>query len=151
MINKDLYWPIGISLTLILFVGGLISAVLFSTTVPINLVSNDYYENGLNYEEKMEQYRQSAVAAKHLTVEYDPQEKVLLLNYDFKRFHPQNGTVYFYRPSDSQLDQSQPLNFDESGQASITLGELAKGFWRIKIQWEESNQTLLKEDVLVIE
>jgi hypothetical protein len=151
MINKDLYWPIGIALTLILFVGGLVSVVLFSRTVPINLVSEDYYESGLQYEKKIEQYRQSAAAAEHLSLSYNPQEKVLSLSFDPNRAHPQKGTIYFYRPSDSRMDQSLTINFDESGQQAISLAQFAKGFWRIKIQWEENAQTLLKEDVLVID
>jgi nitrogen fixation protein FixH len=151
MINKDLYWPIGIALTLILFVGGLVSVVLFSKTVPVNLVSENYYENGLQYEKKIEQYRQSAAAAAHLSISYNPQEKVLSLSFDPNRSHPQNGMIYFYRPSDSRMDQSLTFDVDENGQQTISLSEFAKGFWRIKIQWEENAQTLLKEDVLVID
>ena len=56
------------------------------------------------------------------------------------------GTVTLYRPSNSQLDQVIPLQLNTDLSQAIPTDRLAKGMWRMKIDWTAGDNTYFIED-----
>ena len=57
----------------------------------------------------------------------------------------QSGNVIMYRPSNASLDVSYDLGVDQENQAVLFTGDLAKGLWKVQLQWDNGTKTYLKE------
>ena len=150
--NKDLYWPIGISVTLILFVAGLIGFMIFSKTVPVNLVSENYYENSLNYQQQIDESQRASEVKNDMTMQYDLQQQSLnILIPNLADNSIVDGEVYFFRPSDSRKDRRIALAVDDGGQQLLSLADFDKGLWRVRLSWNVNKTSFYTEEVLVIQ
>jgi nitrogen fixation protein FixH len=61
-----------------------------------------------------------------------------------------NGTVQFYRPSDSKKDFTLSLSIDTSAQQIISTQNLEKGYWKVKLNWMQDSVEYYKESSFVI-
>lgn len=151
MINKDLYWPIGIALSLLLFVAFLIGTLLFSRTVPVNLVSEDYYENSLNYQQQLERIQHTRTLSSPPKWRYQPAGQSALLELPANTLSPNVvGQITLIRPSDARKDRSFPLQVNEKGWQQLNLAGLDKGLWRARVVWGERGTEFYDEQVLLI-
>ena len=62
-------WGIGIALFLTLFLGALISFVIFAWRQDVNLVHHNYYEKGVDYSARMDMDNRSAPYADLISVD----------------------------------------------------------------------------------
>ncbi len=77
----------------LLFVG----AVFFMTTHEVNLVSEDYYPRGMNYQEKIDKKKNAATLSEKVTLKATTKQ----VEIQFPRTETiQEGTIHFYRPCD---------------------------------------------------
>ncbi|RMG41629.1 MAG: hypothetical protein D6732_02180 [Methanobacteriota archaeon] len=149
--KKEHYWPIGIALSLLLFVGFLISALFISRTVPTNLVSENYYQEGIAYQDQIDKVERSREMAKRLGWDFDNQTLTLTITFPHNSpVGPIEGTIKFYRPSDASLDISIPIAVDQVGRQRINLSSLTSGFWRVYIDWKQYGKDFFAEKSLEI-
>lgn len=149
--KKEYYWPIGIALTLLIFVGFLVTAFFISRSVPINLVSNDYYQKGIAYQQQIDRMKRSRQVASRLGWQYDANRQVITISFPHNSpVGPVEGTISFYRPSDAGMDISVPIGIDENGTQHINVSSLEKGYWRVFIIWQQNNTEYYAEKILTI-
>ena len=146
--NKDLYWPLGITLTLVFFVLFLVGTVLFSRTVPVNLVSENYYEHSLNFQQHLDTVERTAALSDGVRWEYLAAENAL--DVQIPAANTVVGAVHLSRPSDANMDRHLPLIPDADGQQRIELAGLSKGLWRVSLSWKTDGEAFFAEEVLVI-
>ncbi len=152
MINKDLYWPFGISLSLLLFVAFLVGTLLFSRTVPVNLVSDDYYENSLKYQQQLERIQLTRNLSSPPKWRYLPGGQSALLELPANALSPNTvGQITLVRPSDARKDRTLPLQIDKTGRQQVSLAGLDKGLWRVRVIWGEKGTEFYDEQVLVLQ
>jgi nitrogen fixation protein FixH len=60
------------------------------------------------------------------------------------------GTILFFRPSNSREDQLVLVKPDADKVQFIPTSKLAKGLWRVKINWQSEGVKLYHEDSVVI-
>jgi nitrogen fixation protein FixH len=99
----------------------------------IFLVSENYYEDEIAYEDKLNRMRNIKSLSMPVSIEEKADTLTLFLA---KESEKGKGFVTFYRPSDKNLDFKLPLQIDADGFQKIYTGKYAKGLWTVKINWE---------------
>ncbi len=126
-------WGTGILVFLILFLSAAAVFIFFAMRQDVNLVHEDYYDQGVDYSAQMEVDARSAeyidsfktyVEDGSLVVEF---EKSLAFSID-------SGSVLMFRPSNSSLDVSMPFGQTRSS-LKIPRSELISGRYILKLSW----------------
>jgi len=152
MINKDLYWPIGITVTLLLFVGFLVGSLLYSRTIPENLVTENYYESSIKFQQQIDRIKRTGDLLEELRWQYQPSQKSVMIQLPSQsRSASTSGTITLFRPSDAKKDRAIPLNIDPDGKQILNVADLEKGFWRAFITWNSNEKEYYTEKMLVIQ
>lgn len=143
-----LNWGKGIFAAYTVFMIVVLGTVAFTTTVDVDLVADDYYEQEIKY--------QNEIDKKNRTNQLTEQVDVILEKENVKISFPKNsyeyisGKINFYRPSDEKLDFSLDIKIDSTVSQIIPRGKLAKGLWKVKVDWRHFNQEYLNEKIIVI-
>ena len=132
--TKKFNWGWGILYFWILLVITVAGVIVYTQSIPEELVEKNYYEKGLNYQnqiDKMKNYE----GLKFKPVISDSNG---LFSISFPKifiFNKIKGSILFYKPSDKYKDIYQPLSLDSTGKINIPLDKFAQGFWKAKIDW----------------
>ncbi|HED09871.1 MAG TPA: hypothetical protein ENJ10_04230 [Caldithrix abyssi] len=144
-------WPYGIAIFYGFFVLALLGAWYFSTFHKPDLVTSNYYEKSIRYQEKIDQVENA------LRLESEPK---LVYNKDEGRFYielpasfagkPVSGILRFFRPSDSKLDFSVELKVDNSLKQVVDLPGIYQGKWKLQFSWDDGENKYFLEKIIVV-
>lgn len=134
-------WGKGILLTIIGFVAFIMTLVVISVRQDdIHLVTENYYEKEIKYQEHIEREK-SAAALDRVVLEFDGTTKTVFLDLPVGS----KGSLQLFRPSDARLDQMVPLEITAPGKTSIPLSNLKSGYWRVQLTWTENGVDYYEE------
>lgn len=142
-------WGHGITVGYILFVGYILYFVFTSFSQNIDLVAEDYYAQEIVFQDRIEATKN---AEKYLAnVQVEPSDEGLQIHFDeIVTADFQAGEIYFFRPSDAELDLKIPLTLDESGALLIPKQMLSTGRYEIQLSWKSSTEEyFLKRQVVI--
>ncbi|MDP1803101.1 MAG: FixH family protein [Bacteroidota bacterium] len=142
-------WGTKITILYIGFVILIVSMVYISVNNKSELVSKNYYEQELVYQDRIDAVNNEKKLA--VTINYEIVDQFIVLGYlpneikkDFK------GEVLFFRPSDSTKDLTIDLKFDQEGEQIISKDKLSKGVYKMCISWKNDKKTFYKEAIITI-
>ena len=131
-------WGTGIAITLAIFVGAMAFLIWISYQQRLNLVSEDYYPQGINYQEHIQKERNASALAENVSIE------VVGENIQIK--FPKTivsetikGTITAFRPSDNRLDKQYKINIDTNYIQNIPFSDLIRGLYTIKVDWQSDS------------
>lgn len=125
-------WGTGIFMSIILFVSLGIAFMIFAFNQEVNLVHNDYYEKGANYDNEMNVKQRSDKYIKKIKISQQEENIEIKFINNFNA-EADSGEIFFYRPSDKAFDLKYKLTTDE---IFITdKSKFIKGRYTIKISW----------------
>lgn len=134
MNNKfKLNWGWGIAIVYGLFLLIAIGSAIFTANLDYFLVSDDYYQEGIDYQGQIDKRQRTSDLAESVNWQYDFNSQSVIFKY------PQNlssGKIVFYRPSNSNLDRYVKIVSDENNRQVISIRNWQKGFWKIKVDWQ---------------
>jgi hypothetical protein len=134
-------WGKGILVTIIVFVSFILVLVTISVRQDdIHLVTENYYEEEMKYQEHIQREQATAELGRDVLV-LDAQGKVMQLDLPIGA----KGSLHFFRPSDAGLDLKIPIHITEAGGGEIPLGDLLPGYWRVKLTWTENGVNYYQE------
>lgn len=128
------YWGYGVAAVYTVFALATLGIVAFTMTQKVELVSPDYYARELKYDQQINRQQQANDLLHQVTCQVSADGKVALLQFPLPS-DVIRGTVLFYRPSDSALDQEFVIQSDKQGRQTVPISQLAKGAWRVKVTW----------------
>ena len=131
-------WGLGIVLFLTLFMGAMISFVIFAWQQDVNLVHEDYFEKGVDYSARMDMDKRSAPFAELIFVE-NRDDSVCITFPKLLAERIDSGKVLFFRPSGHLLDTGFPLTFRDS-LVFAGKAELVAGRYIVKLSWFAGGQ-----------
>ena len=137
-------WGHKIILVFIVFACGILTLVIKSMRTRIDMATPDYYAAEIKYQQNIDAQQN----AKRLSI---PVNIAQLADSVEITFPPEmldktvEGSIHFYRPSDSRRDFTIPLRLDASGKLSVSRSLFYKGSYRIKIQWEADSASFFQE------
>lgn len=126
-------WGYKILFVYAIFVAGILFLVFKSSTQNTDLVTTNYYEKELKYQDKIDQEnRNNALSA---PIQYEIKDHELLINFpaDFKG-KKINGTLVLYCPANEKKDISQDFTLQDDI-LHIHLPQENKGLFELQINW----------------
>lgn len=144
-------WGTGITIGMIAFMGFIITMGVKMSRSKIDLVSKDYYEQGLKHEARMANIQAISSLSSDVIVKVNYTKQVLEISFPVE-VAKQNleGNIVLFRPSDANKDFTEKLQLDSNIQQKIPLTKLTKGNWRVKISWKADGKEYYSEKEVVI-
>lgn len=147
--NKS--WPLGIIFVYGIFVIGLIAAVFLSVDNNVQLVTNNYYEKTLTYQSQIDRIKNTQALTQQPDISFSKEKTEMILTMPLlSKGHSYSGTIRFFRPSNSSLDQNFILKCNTQGIQHISLSTVASGMWKIQLQWSDGQKEYYLEKAIVI-
>ncbi len=145
-----LNWGSGIAIFYLCFMAIMIFMVIKSKQNTVHMVQDNYYQKDLAYE-KFRKSRENATLLKsEVALQYQSEAGILEVTFP-ERMRSLVGTITFFRPSDSNMDQVFKLKLDEEDKMLIPIDDsFPKGRWRIQLDWENDGLQFYKEETIVI-
>lgn len=139
-------WGTGIALFYTCFAGTMIFFVIKSKSYDHSLVQDDYYAADIAYQEQYDKIANEQRERLHLEHNDATQELSL--------YFPNNtgsiqGSILFFRPSNSKEDKQIRLQIEEQ-QQRISTQSLSSGLWKLKIDWTADGKSYYKETTLIL-
>ena len=142
-------WPYGIIAFFGLLFCGLAGVVVIAATHRESMVSENYYEQELKYQEQID----SAVRAQKsgARIQFDARAGKLTVAVPAGQAGRElAGAIEFYRPSSPALDRNVPLAPDAGGSQTVDVSKLATGLWQVRVKWIADGESYFLEQRIVI-
>jgi nitrogen fixation protein FixH len=130
------HWGHGIIITFILFGGFMAYFYINMTHENIDLVGKQYYQDGQNFQEKINERNGANHLLEKPICEFSEDFQAVRITYPKSI---QKISLVFYRPSDSKLDQQINLSKLSGDFQMIKTSFLKKGPWKLSIHWVQDN------------
>jgi hypothetical protein len=142
-------WGTGIVITIILFLIISIAMIIHFMNQKVDLVTDNYYEKTLVYQNNIDEAERSKEINKNLKIEYlKNQLKFVFPDSSAKEI--KDGEIYFYRPSDSNKDFKTDFSLNENGEILLDVSKIDKGYWKVQIRWLMNSKSYSVERTVMI-
>ena len=149
---KKSKWGIGIFALFGGFVLFILICVAFASMQSFDLVESDYYQKGIDYQQQIDRLNRTAASGETPTIGYDGTANAIVVAFQSTLILKKAlGTVTLFRPSNAQWDRTIPLSLSSDGRQVILADSLAKGRWRVKVDWSVGDTSYYAEDFLDLE
>ena len=150
--QKKSKWGIGIFTLYGGFVLFILICVAFASMQSFDLVEPDYYQKGIDYQQQIDRLDRTAASGETPAIGYDATQNGIMVAFPSTVVPGEaRGTITLFRPSNAQWDKTVPLNLDSEGKQVISAAALAKGRWRVKVNWTIGDSAYYAEDYMDLE
>jgi hypothetical protein len=130
------------------FVVLILSMVFMCYGQDVELVSSDYYAQEIKFQDKINAMNNEKNLEESIHHYVNKNEIILtidsaLLSKDFE------GTIYFFRPSDSAKDFKSDMKFANNKQV-VSCKKLVHGAYKLQLSWTSNKTNYFKEEVIFI-
>jgi hypothetical protein len=138
-------WGLKITLGLGVFMTFImVLAYLMITSKNDDLVDADYYEKGINYNVEFQKKAHVVRDQAMPSVVIAGQELLIT-------FHqPAAGSVRLIRTADKDMDRTMNVTTDSLKQFKIPIGGVAKGLWKLQLDWSSQGVAYLYEQEVML-
>jgi hypothetical protein len=144
-----LNWGSGIGTVYIFFVIATLVMVSIFMNQDVALESNDYYEKGIKYQERIEKIKNTRSLPEQLDI-MASNDKVELRFPKMFGSKEINGEIEFYRPSNRKNDFSVMITPDSTNTQKIITSSLEKGLWKVKVDWHAKAISYYDEKIIMV-
>ena len=138
-------WGTAIVIAFILFAAFLTYFMIKSAQHPDTLVTDDYYNQEIAYQEHIENKARGKAMGNILL---EPAEgKLAVVFPEGFNAGQATGEIHFYKPDNARIDSRYELSADAANRQLIAVDKMPRGLWQIKINaqlddvgyyWEET-------------
>ena len=127
-----------------LFIGVLVTVCLRED---ISLVSKNYYQEELNYQQQIERMNN----ANELVNKPSIAVKGVFLSVQFDQFNNlEQGELKLFRPSDEHFDRKYVLSASPEGMQHFDIRALAKGMYHARMTWTMQGKEYFIENTITL-
>ncbi len=142
-------WGIRIAILYSAFVVMILFLVFKTMNEKIDLVSPDYYQKELKFQEQIDRQTQSASLSEQPAIEI--MENNIAIKFPGSVANENiTGTIKFYRPSDSSKDFSTAMQVDSSGIQIVPSEKFITGIYEAQMTWSAGGKNYYNEISLYI-
>jgi len=133
-----------------LFMAFILVLVVKTYYVNTELVSQDYYQQELDYQGKIDKMAQSKIDSSQVSWQLENNQVVLTFP---KNVVSENvtGKIEFYRPSDSSKDIVIPVQLDGNQSQSLNRKLFVTGLYKVKVDWATQGKEYYTEEYIYIQ
>lgn len=144
-------WPMGLVAAFGVFISGTVALIVLSARTQTDLVSQDYYERELRYQEDIDRRTRTQALEGQVQVRYDADRRQL--TFALPAAHAAKraeGEIQLYRPSAAGLDRRVPLTVDSRGQQILDATTLSDGLWRVRVTWRVGGEEFSCDEKVIV-
>jgi hypothetical protein len=129
-----LNWGFGIFLSYVIFAGSMVLFAVKASQQSNDLVSEDYYEDAVKYQEKIDASKNAMDGSSLIDAKFINERRSLEI---FSNDSLMNtvGKIDFYKPDDSKKDFSLDFKINSGMRSIYTLKSIPSGEWKLNISW----------------
>ncbi len=142
-------WGTGIFIFVVLFMVFILSLVYKCSKQQVDLVSEQYYDNEIKYQQHMNRESNSLGLKNDIQIEQSEFGLSVYYPKDLDR-NLLSGKIELFKPDDAQKDLLVNVVPDEENTQKISKQLLSKGWWIIKINWSENRTLYYFEDKVLL-
>ncbi len=142
-------WGTKIATLYIGFVLLIITMVTVSMRQKIDLVSDDYYDRELKFQDKINELNNANALPEKISHIITNTAIELQFQSIFKGKN-MLGDILFFCPSDASKDFKTTIDLNENAQQKISLATFKKGMYKMQISWKVDNTPYFYEETIVI-
>lgn len=137
-------WPLGIISFFVLLLCGIATVLTVALTHRESLVSANYYEDELQFQDQIDGTTRAREAGARLTFDAGTDTVEIRLPSD-QAGKKYSGTIELYRPSSPDLDRTVPFAPAKNGVQTLDLSRFAEGLWRVRVRWNAGGKEYFLE------
>lgn len=146
------YWGIAIAIIYGSFVVAVVGVVIASRFQQVDLVSKDYYDKEVRYQEQINRQKATQELGYQLQSKYDKGNGSLALRFpDGIDAAGVSGHAVLFRPSNASLDKKFELAVPVDREQLFNCGKLVPGLWKLKVEWQLDTLQLFHEQEIYVE
>jgi len=141
-----------ILITIILFVSFIISLVVWCVKQDdIQLVSENYYEKEILYQDEIEKIKNTRAYYSEI-IKLDESNQNIQLRFASEKLEgAATGNIQLFRPSDADKDLLITIATNAESVQNINTSKLAKGLWKVKLDWSQGGKDFLEEQTIILQ
>jgi len=144
-------WPVSIVVFFAVAIVSAVGFVIFCQRHGVDLVTTDYYEEEVRYQDQLDRMHRAASLEAPAKVGYDNRAQRLTISLPSEHLDESlKGWIQLYRPSSADLDQRIPLKVDTWGAQVIDVSGLADGLWHVRVSWNARGADYYYDQKLVM-
>jgi len=140
-------WPYGIIAAFVLFFFGTVGLIIIATTHRDNLVSGDYYEREIQYQNHIDGAARARQAGASLNF-HAAARRIAVSVPVAQTGQNFSGQIELYRPSAPGLDCQFKLRPDATG--GQTVADLPAGPWEVRVAWNAGGRDYYLDRKIII-
>ena len=127
-------WGNKIIILYLSFVVLIVAMAFMSMNQQVDLVSADYYEKELKFQDKIDGENNFKLLDTVIAVRANKNTLDIIFP---KQFIDKDivGNILIYRPSDASMDIKTPIGMEPSAQQQIVLKNFKRGLYKIQLDW----------------
>lgn len=137
-------WGYKITFTFVLFGALIIYMVVKSFQQNIDLVTEDYYQAELQYQEKIDKIENTNTLKKKISARLDDGGLIVVFP-DHVPLEKIEGEIQVYRPSHASGDKIYTVTLDTNYNQLIKYNDLIPGQYKLKIDWTDGIKPYFQE------
>jgi len=145
---KKLSWGTKLAMFASVYVIGILFFVGFSTTQDINLISKDYYPQGIGYQSKIDKIKNAQTLKEKVVI--SQKAGIIQVLFPEGMRSDVSGSIIFYRPSNSDNDLRSDINIDAAGLQVFMADKFISGRYAIKIDWKHQDKVYYQEEAIYL-
>lgn len=142
-------WGWSIVLAFSLFGAFITALVVRSFQETIDLVSEDYYQQELGYQQQINKMTNNQALPVPLT--FSQQTRQLVVQFPAEPAEEVQGEIQLFRPSDARSDRTVTIALNPARQQIIATDRLVKGRYKIKVDWTNGGAAYYTEETIYIQ
>lgn len=144
-------WPYAIIAVFLLFAGYIGYMVQQAARSSVDLVSPDYYQQELAYQQRMESVARTAALPAPVQLQYEASAQQLTLQLPATMAGQTiRGQLRFFRPSNQKLDFALPLQPTAGLQQHLSTARMLPGLWRVRLDFTANNHNYFVEEKVIL-
>ena len=141
-----LNWGWGIFLTIVIFMGIIVTIVAFMMNREVDLVTDRYYDKEIKFQQQIDKEKRTAALNENIKIAYSGNSVTV----SFPKNYKPDGELYFYRPSNLHKDFKIPINVNNDFDQLVDISKLDRGLWKLKIEWSSDKNQYYFEKTLML-
>jgi len=143
-------WPASIVGFFVVAIIFLVTFVAWAMRQREDLVSADYYEREVGYQQQIDSLNRSQTLAAQVVVTFDPAQPAIVITLPSDKRKGATGKVHLYRPSDARLDREVTLALDAHGLQKVDTKDLEGGLWKVRVKWSAGGQEYFLDQPVIV-
>jgi len=141
-------WGVKVTIAFVLFAGFILYMVVRSFQLDIDLVSDNYYSDEINFQDRIDQKANLRALGEKVNVSKIGTDQV---RFEFPKDHGlANGEIHFYHVSRKLFDRRFPIQLDSISRQDLNTEALVAGRYKVKMSWTTRGKDYFQESEIFI-